>query len=73
MLFHFQISKEAKCRDAVAYFLDRKISCLAVVDEQQHVVGVLSKQAIMHALAQHPQDNYLAVLDLSVKVRRGTQ
>ncbi|KAK0404491.1 hypothetical protein QR680_017477 [Steinernema hermaphroditum] len=59
------ISRNASCKEAIAVFLERKFSCLPVVDEHRHVVGVLSKRDLMREAAKHPK-NYLEVLNIPV-------
>lgn len=44
-----------------------KVSCLPLLDEDEHVVGVVSKNDVLDAVAEHAK-NYLEVLDLPVKV-----
>ncbi|TKR80999.1 hypothetical protein L596_014952 [Steinernema carpocapsae] len=60
------ISCNATCKQATDMFLNKKFSCLPVIDENRHLVGILSKRDIMREAAKHPK-NYLEVLDIPVK------
>ncbi|KAH7728276.1 CBS domain containing protein [Aphelenchoides avenae] len=60
------ISENALVSDAVTKFLNCKVSCLPLLDEDEHVVGVVSKNDVLDAVAEHAK-NYLEVLDLPVK------
>uniref|UniRef100_A0A1I7Z7K1 CBS domain-containing protein n=1 Tax=Steinernema glaseri TaxID=37863 RepID=A0A1I7Z7K1_9BILA len=60
------VSHNASCKEAIDVFLEKKFSCLPVVDENRHLVGVLSKRDVMREAAKHPK-NYLDVLNIPVR------
>ena len=39
----FQISHNATCEEAIAKFLNRKVSCLPLLDDDQNFVGSVTK------------------------------
>lgn len=60
------ISHNATCKEAVDIFLEKKFSCLPVIDENRYLVGILSKRDIMREAAKHHK-NYLEVLDIPIR------
>ncbi|KAI1724451.1 5'-AMP-activated protein kinase subunit gamma-2 [Ditylenchus destructor] len=60
------ISHNATCGEAITKFLNRKVSCLPLLDDDQNFVGSLTKDHVIEAIAQH-SNNYLEVLDLKVQ------
>uniref|UniRef100_A0A915CQ33 CBS domain-containing protein n=1 Tax=Ditylenchus dipsaci TaxID=166011 RepID=A0A915CQ33_9BILA len=60
------ISSAATCETAIAKLLARKVSSLPILDEEQNLVGIISKDNIIEAIAQRPS-NYLELMDLPVE------
>uniref|UniRef100_A0A1I7WWH0 CBS domain-containing protein n=1 Tax=Heterorhabditis bacteriophora TaxID=37862 RepID=A0A1I7WWH0_HETBA len=59
------VPQTASCSDAIALFLDKKISSAPVVDSLNRVLGMISKSDVMSELVRHP-NNYLEILDIPV-------
>ncbi|VDN01194.1 unnamed protein product [Thelazia callipaeda] len=60
------ISSDASCGEAINELLDKKLSCIAVVNEYNMILGKISKNDIMYELVKHPK-NYLEIIDIPVK------
>ncbi len=47
---------EAKVVEAVRLFLERRIRCVPVVDEQRRVLGIVTESDLMHLLEHMVRD-----------------
>ncbi|CAD6187197.1 unnamed protein product [Caenorhabditis auriculariae] len=59
------LTSEATCKDAIEFFLEKKLSCVPIVNKSGQLQGIISKQDIIRELSRH-HNNYLQVLTAPV-------
>uniref|UniRef100_A0A8R1XSG7 CBS domain-containing protein n=1 Tax=Onchocerca volvulus TaxID=6282 RepID=A0A8R1XSG7_ONCVO len=60
------ITSNACCGEVIEKLLTGKLSCIAVVNERNMLLGKISKNEIMHELVEH-SNNYLEIINVPVK------
>lgn len=63
----FQITNSACCGEVIDKLLTEKLSCIAVVNEHNMVIGKISKNDIMRELVEQ-SNNYLEIVNVPIKV-----
>ncbi|CAD5229411.1 unnamed protein product [Bursaphelenchus okinawaensis] len=61
------ISENTKCSDAVDQILEKKITCLPLLDSNDTISGVFCKYDVMAAVAERGEDGIDEILEMEVK------
>ena len=64
-----QLRQGASLADCIDSFIERRVSCIPLLDEERRMVAYVTKDALIEAIA-HKFNSYMDVLELSVMVGR---